>query len=206
LGEYLESRNRDDFILVELGHRLTPILPNQKPFIGSRAYIGVEADLRNPYGMFDKEMQDIKDEYRSQNVFFTKHDTGGRAVFIDEGVSKEYEGEYNAKTILPNGVADEVFVGNVFGDYHIAWHKNTQKLLRECSRIVDPNGMIVIRETITPHNVQITDEELAVEGLRIACKINEGADIWCSMEDIYSGSKLRLSNPNSFYLVLQKQN
>ncbi len=206
LSQYLNLREKDNFVMAEIGHRLTPVVPYQKPFVGDRAYIGIEANLRNPFGRFDSDMQTIKDRYADQNVFFIDHDTGGSAIYAEEGLSsRDYEGDYNATTFLPDKSVDEVFFGNVFGDYHVAWHQNTGKLIRESARIIDQNGTIIVRETITPQNVQISDEMLALEGLKQVAIITTTNTSWDQMENIFAGSEFRIFNPNAYYLFIQRE-
>lgn len=206
LSQYLDLRERDNFVMAEIGHRLTPIVPYQKPFTGNRAYIGIEANLRNPFGKFDDDMQSIKDRYTDQNVFFVDHDTGGNAIYTEgELSSRAYEGEYDTTTFLPDNSVDEVFLGNVFGDYHVAWHQNTDKLIRECARIIDQNGTIIVRETITPQNVQISDKALALQGLKQVARITTTNPSWDQIENIFAGTEFRIFNPNAYYLFIQGQ-
>lgn len=208
IDAYLTTReNRENFVIVELGHNGVPIARKQHDLTGGRAYIGIEAWIRDR--KHDHYKQHLGDA-ALKNVFFLDQYLYPKMEHAINRASHDAE-TYNEKgydptTILPNGAADELFLSNVFGDPHI--HSDSDRpplLLREAKRLLAPNGTLVIRETFTPH-FPSRPEILADAGLKIVHRQNHGDSrgIWGDLEGAYNGgNKWALVEPTSFYLFIQ---
>lgn len=201
ISSYLDGRLANPlFIMVEIGHDSLPVAYQQPvSFIGDRAYIGIEAWLRDPIGVKRERVSELRNaDKNKQNIFYLAQDLGGAAVRDYEEGPSWYEGEYNPSSLLPDEVADEILVSNVFGDPHIAFSRDSSlSLLTELGRLVSKNGIIVIRETITPQNViHLTDDVFEEAGLVLSGLVDPiNEDLWKKLELVYKG------DPSYFYPV-----
>lgn len=210
---YLDSRaNNPSFVMVEIGHAGLSVAYQQTPgFTGQRAYFGVEAWLRDEWGrQRERQEEQHKALGDGQNIFYIAQELGGVACYDEEDPRYSwYDGEYNPKTSLPDSIADEVFISNVFCDPHVAYSPDaTSKLLAEAVCLVDPNGLIVLRETITPGKVGFLTNSLVhttnlkVEG--VARPTNYG--IWDKLEEAYNAEpRKHAPSLGSYYLFLSKR-
>ncbi len=208
---YLEHRNKaQKFIIVEIGHREQPIAPLQANLTGQKAYIGIEANLRDPLNTVRPKIAQLRKKMADQNVIFVDQRLDGEAYRPErdweEGRSSTaFHGDYQPTTIMPDGGADEVFLGNVFGDPHVShYKKHTERLLDEVSRIVSRGGKIIIRETITPEHCYSLDRALRESSLKEVAYIEPGSAEWDMMEESFNGAQDSFRNHGSFYLVLEK--
>lgn len=214
VSQHMEVRNADpDFVMVEIGHDAVPVAYQQTvPFIDRRAYIGIEAWLRNPYGNKPGFVQLLHDNNngQSQNIFYINHPPHV-AVVRDEDNHSYLDGLYHeyTETILPDAVASEVFVSNVFCDPHIVYNLTfTKALLNEATRLTKIGGRIVLRETITPNSVMYLKKELFEEcGLNIIAKIESetAGDLWDQLERVYKGDPTSIPpRVGSYFYILEK--
>lgn|GEM_PF-3027672 len=214
LSEHLESRIKDpNFIMIEIGHDSLPVAYQQPfEFRGKRAYIGLEAWLRDPIGVKKECIRELRETVENgQNVFYMSYDTGGvieRDGYEEEGGYSWYRGNYDTSSILPKEVAQEVFISNVFCDPHIASSKErTTSLLSEAARVIDAGGIIVLRETITPEKVMHLNENLLKKlSLKIQKTIvPESLAEWELLETIYKAEPYPVRpETGSYYMFLSK--
>jgi hypothetical protein len=209
IGSYLPLRDRSEFVLVEIGHGSHPIAYDQAPFTGERAYIGIECWLRDFAGIRRDALEEMHSTYKKQNIFYVDLNVG-EATDYDQSESL-YEGEYEAETLLPVEAADEVFLSNVFGDPKIAsMEGHTQSLLNEVSRLISKNGVVVIRETLTPKMCLETlcADVIEAAGLKLASEIKYHRDsLFLDLEKIFNPRKnsyFNVINDKSFYIFLAK--
>ncbi len=187
LDQYLHERdNNPDFLMIEFGHGDTPVHTLQPTFTGQRAYIGVESWMRDPDGKKRQYIDQILRTREDQNVFFME----------------SYQSE-----LLPDDIADEVVLSNVFGDPKVAHDADASvEILHTVSRLLHDTGRLVVRETLTPH--------LAGRGLELAPSYGFRGPVWeCGknsrrwnmLEDRF-GSQQSLcgTNAGSFYAILSK--
>ncbi|HEY5152773.1 MAG TPA: hypothetical protein VII55_02255 [Candidatus Saccharimonadales bacterium] len=211
---------RTNFILVEIGHDELPIAYRQATFTGQRAAVEFDAWLRDPdykkrrhldelEAQYALRAQDPKDPYQKQNIAFVEQ------ILAPENDPssthrplKRYGGTYDPTTILPDGAADEVFLGNVFGDPHIAHSDGrTRSLLDEANRLMAADGVVVIRETIDPLNAVggLTDAMLERSGLQTAAHLTPQSCEWRQLEPLYDGGETEpCPGPEAFYQFLTK--
>jgi hypothetical protein len=206
VDQYIAQRNADpDFLLIELGHRVSPIAFQQPVgFNGKRAYIGIEAWLRDIYGIEQKHVASLTDTHRGdQNIFFMP-------LFVNDGNDGRFHrtsDEYDPRISLPTGVASEIFMGNVFGDPHIhGGSDRTENLLAEVARLAKLGGTVVIRETITPEYTHLAKRLLEINGLRKAYEVGPGnKETWEKLEAIFAGHHGQHDPlPSSFYMFLSR--
>jgi hypothetical protein len=204
------------FTMVEMGHDWLPVAEHQPTaFTGQRVYIGIEAWLRDPYGAKRSGLVEKTADIRaSQNVFFMAQDLGGEVCRDSDETPSWYSGEYDTQTVLPDGIADEVFMSNVFCDPHIAHYGDrTERLLTEVARLTADGGKIVLRETITPQYVRLLSSPrnplVRQLGLQVEARVapNE-EEAWGQLEEVYEADRsCAFLEPrlDSYYLLLQKQ-
>lgn len=210
---YLDWRDRNpSFRMVEFGHGLHPVAYQQPAgFTGERSYIGVEAWLRDISATAKATMLELQSRHPGQNVTFIEQSLGkhrdNRRPSLFSGIGRIiYRGPYDPTTKLPAGSADEVFFNNVFGDPHIAGSgKRSGRLLGEAARIIDENGVIVIRETITPKDSRrrLTDQLLLSAGLKTLAFCTQADQVWERLESLYTNA-WRLSKHQNYYSFLAK--
>jgi len=207
---YLAERlARPSFIMVELGHGGQPVAYQQGTFMGQRAFIGIEAWLRDAGHEERTRLQALQAAHPEQHTAYIEQ----RLADDNDPTSphrplRKYGGTYDPTTILPDGAADEVFLANVFGDPHVAdSDERTQHLLDEVSRLSAVNGVVVIRETRTPLNAigGLTAVMLGRSGLQKAGSITPADGLWKELESLYDGNKPRLETAeDDFYYFLTK--
>jgi hypothetical protein len=211
--DYLAERSaQSDFLMLEIGHSGGPAAYQQLGgFTDKRPYVGIEAWLRDPYRLTQKEIDKLATQAdREQNIFYISHNLGGKVERDFHGGEYEswYEGKYDPATLLPDECADEVFIGNVFSDPMVAYSKDrTASLLHEAARLTGKGGMVVMRETITPHRVRYVSEELVREaGLVLLGVINpDEAETWDKLEQVFSVESFQLPpKPEYFYAIYMK--
>lgn len=207
VGEYLESRSQNpNFIAVEFGHREKPIAFSEATdFTGDRAYIGIEANLRNGYGFMCLDDMVSESGLEDSNVFFIDHVVGRIKSGWDD---VEIDGDYQAETILPPDIANEVFAGNVVCDPIVAHNeKRTNSFIEELARVVAPAGRIILRETITPKEIKYLKSALAISGLSRVATITPQCKEWTQLEKVYDCDYdpfYSCISKSSFYMFLQK--
>lgn len=207
IHDYLSTRDtRDNFVLVELGHNDKPIAKNQRNLTAGRAYIGIEAWLRDrKHTHYLRHLGDsaLKNSFFIDQYLYPEMEHNADRTSHDSDIHTE---AYDPRTILPDNAADELFLSNVFGDPHIhADPERPRLLLQEAKRLLTPGGTLVIRETLTPY-FSIREEELADSGLSIVYRENHGSNKfrWAALEDIYNGgNSWAWVEPTSFYLFIQ---
>ena len=205
LDAWLEERTQQtDYVLVELGHSKYPVAARQD-FVDRRLYVGVEAwYYRSP--QVDERMTSlsVRSEKLEQNIVFIDNPTG-RTSYVGE--------TYDPETVLPAGIADEVFLGNVFGDPIIAFQTGrTDALLSEARRLMGEAGRILIRETYTPHYTAVEDHAADV-GLEAIGHVSpyDNPEAWNRLEALYAPLSCidhlagRPEHRGSFYLLLAEQ-
>jgi hypothetical protein len=225
VSSYLEERaKKDTFVMVEFGHDSLPVAYHQsRPLAGNRAYIGYEAWMRDHEGKKKSRLLERHSLYsgNSTNIHFQTLALGGMVRTVadenEESVERWFEGEYNPVTPLPDESVEEVLLGNVFGDPHISYAQSrTNALLSEATRIVDKDGVIVIRETITPHNSRTSEEDLArwprmktsleasieEQGLTVLSYTTPQDEGWQALENEFMSE--RYYNKGAYYLFLSK--
>lgn len=222
---YLQERaKKDTFVMVEFGHDSLPVAYHQsRPFTGNRAYIGYEAWMRDYEGEKKSRLLERHSQYDgdSTNIHFQTLALGGMVRTLadenEESVERWFEGEYNPATPLPDESVEEVLLGNVFGDPHISYAQSrTNALLSEATRILNNDGLIVIRETITPHNSRTSKEDLArwprmktslessieAHGLDVLGYTTPQDKEWQALENEFMSE--RYYNKGAYYLFLSK--
>ena len=198
----------NDFVVVELGHRFTPIvLNNARRFDDESWYFGVETWIRDSGQESPLALNHWRTIFADQNVEFVTHNPGGSTQKVSDGdtVSVKYRGEYDPTTILADEIADEVFLSNVFTDPMIArYQERTKALLGEAKRLMKPDGKLVLRETITPEIFRFGAGVLAREGLELEehyMRSDSGA-LWSTLEHSY-GDRERTTE-RSYYQFIGK--
>ena len=210
---YARHRTQNpNFIMVEFGHGLRPVAYRQPAgFTGQRAYVGVEAGLREAKLHARAQLGVLQAKYPDENITYIDQDLNKNGNRVERILSRlmrpiGFVGLYDPSTILPDGAADEVFLSNVFGDPQVANSKvRTQRLLDEVSRVTAEKGMVVIRETITPTVAQasLTGAALQNAGLQTAGSYTQEDQCWDHLEGVYGAGRgyYRLTN---FYQFLTK--
>jgi SAM-dependent methyltransferase len=198
--------------MVEIGHGRSPVAYQQPTgFTGQRSYVGIEAGLRDLHGDLWTDLEKLRAEHPDQNVTFIPQSVGRngemrrRSVFSLVG-RIFYLGAYNPRTDLEDGSADEVFLNNVFGDPHLALSgKRTRSLIEEASRLAADDGIIVVRESMTPHWSQwrLNDRLLASVGLARVQDYTYFDPEWRQLEGRYKNKRLP-SARRDFYRFLAK--
>lgn len=215
--EYLEQRRCLEHLkAVEFGHGVLPIAFKHPTYTGNRYYIGVETWFR---GCHPSLAENFKDKttaklngdpvLKKQNITLIHHQPGGEIIVDPGDIDRPhweswYNGPYDPRTELKDGVANEVFVSNVFNDPHTAnSRERSQLLLFELARVVSDEGVVILRETITPDRFNLTDEMIHDAGLFIAAKITpEMVDAWEALQQEFAGENWY--SKDSFYLFLKR--
>jgi hypothetical protein len=210
VAAYLDERDANTrFVMAEFGHDAQPVAYRQpQGFTGNRAYIGFEAWLRDPYGDKQKAVRSLHERYRAQNsnIYYHTLALGGmvRVVTEDGQTEKWFEGEYNPRTPLSDNSIDEVFIGNVFGDHYVKHSaERSTALLNEAARIVTGDGVVIIRETITPVDTRRHLEELFHDAhMTVLHRITPEDTQWDALQERFSYEPSY--NDGSYYLFLRK--
>ena len=213
LGAYLEQRNQShNFVMVEFGHGLRPAAFRQSvEFTDQRVYIGIEPWLRNSRSNGERRLYHLQAENSEQSISFIDQDLDKGGTRTQRRLSRVgrvlgFVGLYDPSTILPDGAADEILLSNVFGDPQVAGSKKrTKRLLDEVGRLTAEQGMVVIRETITPLNAQHSLTKIALQnaGLKAAKCYSPTDEKWESLEAVYGAGK-RYWHSDRFYQFLIK--
>jgi hypothetical protein len=211
----LQRAQNPNFILIEIGHGGKPTAEHQI-FTGKRAFIGVESwQRRHPAfdKLWSKKLSDLR-KREGENIIFIDHDTGFKSVNNYEnaafGINNGRYEEGMVETILPNSAADEVFLSNVFGDRQVASGDNTTLLLKEIFRLVDNEGKVVIRESLTPERSLISimnEEDLQRLGFKTEAKYCGDTDPveWNKLESVFKSGQSSLGiSTDCYYLILSK--
>jgi hypothetical protein len=182
-------------------------------FEGERYYIGIEAWLRDPANRVKKRIQALQAEHPNNNITFIDQALGApgesnRQERRDTGTKEVFDGPYDPTTILPDGVADQIVLGNMVGDRHIAHStRRAGLLLGEVSRLIAEDGVMVIRETESPRRAHrhLKRRSLRRVGLQtIGTRITPGdKEMWERLEARYRASK-RFDKGLSYYQFLAK--
>lgn len=203
----LQREHNPNYVMVEIGHGHYPVAKNQE-FESPRLYVGFENW---------QYRSDSKDAARQHTKQFRQAEGNAskNAVFISNDSPLYEKPEYG--TVLPEGMADEVFLGNVIGDPHVYenYGKRIAEMLSEAVRLLSDTGKIVIRETITPNYDQYDKDEVEHQldaairdlGLKKLGRISgDQSDEWLKLEQLYhTGKDARdMATPESYYLILEK--
>lgn len=207
VGSYLDQRAiKPGFVMIEIGHGGNPIVHNQPfEFTDDRAYIGIEGWLRYPEHKF-KEDPEYK-EREGKNIFFISQKLGVEVCRegYEESSHSWLEGEYDPVTILPDEAGDEIVLINVLSDRHIERTDRAEKLLREAGRLAATDGMVVVKEVITPQNSCIeVPGMIESAGLEVAKIITPDDDEWNQLELVYMSDEGITPEEGSHYLFLSK--
>ncbi len=213
-----ERQNQGSWLTVEIGPRSRPMLDNQTDFYtNNRCYIGVEANLRDISGFAEKKVTQMlaNAAIDGQNCFWIDLDSGSNICYEAESGNDSYienPDDFRCQSILPSGVADEVCVANVLSDPMINRSPNPLKqTIKEIARLLKPNGVVIRRETMTPHQKKSEIQtKLAEFGLREVCYVDLGSSPQTFRQiDLKYGQNIEKSHINpsshSFYQVLLKQ-
>ena len=210
---WLESRAAaSGYTVVELGHADAPIAANDR-FDGARVYIGIEAWINSAYAQGGAAViDDLRSSRPEENLFFLSCNTGfeeGQFLpGVADGLERSAPRSYEVATVLPDEVADEVFLGNVFGDPRVkSSPERTAALFREVLRIARPGGRIILRETVTPYRDELLGRLADQNGVRTEAKVTRQDVVdWCALEASYRPSRADGEYParNSYYWLLAK--
>jgi len=212
LPGYLERRSSSSsFSFVEIGHRATPIAPHIPDLTGERTYVGIESWLRDqsPYGGFSYLASELRLAAKGTTAAYLHNKLSGEIAYDpgDEYYEHSwYDGEYDPETPLPDGVADELFMGNVLCDPQPGWssRKDKDRLLREVTRLLAPTGVLVTRETITSREARISRNRYIEAGLLPVGYYGPYlTDEWRRLEITYQGKTLERYSSSDHYLFLE---
>lgn len=210
--DYLERRKgATSFKTVEFGHGMTPIwLRNPEAYSeGTHSYLGVEQWLRG-YDSGAKELQKKVPNGLVGTIQHVAQSAVGEVLrsYDQKGAEIWYEGDYSAKAEVEDSSIDEVVASNLLTDPMVAHHhQRVTVALAEMHRIVSEQGVVVLRETITPDNTQYLEQSIVESGLEVADRVTRARDSqsWTALEQVYNGDiSMRLPNNRSFYLLLTK--
>lgn len=203
------------YSVVEIGHGICPILFNDMNFQGERHYFGVESWLRDSEGAKRKRLvTELALFGQPPNAHFLLHDPGVEVIQDPEAMQEEksaswLSGDYNAKTSLQDSMANEVFMGNVLGDPHIAYNSNAKTALaKEAGRLLKVGGCLVVRETLTPQRVEknVISQAGASLALVHITEFESEPDDFQRLERVYGNSDdFEVAAKGSFYGFWEKQ-
>ncbi|HEY5442782.1 MAG TPA: hypothetical protein VIJ68_04550 [Candidatus Saccharimonadales bacterium] len=203
--QYLAERAvRPDFVMVQIGHSGLSVADQQAPWRGERRYFGAVAWLQD---------ENVNIQPPNPNVQFLSLNLGGEPKGDEEQAEQEaaeswYSGPYDFSVPLSDGIAHEVFFGDVIGDSRVTDStKRTPLLLAEASRLLSPGGHVVIRETISPGRAlkSLTTEVLAKAGLKSMLRLHWGDPLWSQLEESYDGQTTSwFPKKENFYQLLTK--
>lgn len=213
IQRHLRARQEDpSFSLAEFGHDIYPIAYSQGfRFVGRRFYVGFEGWLYDPEGARQRYLDERNAiQGDGQNIHFIRQELG-RYGFIDGFPADEvYEGDYDPVTCLDEASISEVVAINVLTDPLVADDPGRSLgLLSEMRRIVRPDGLVVLRETITPHYRDCIEEGVVARaGLELVARLTSaGVDPgkWQALERVYEDNLLPVTEPaeGSYYAILQ---
>lgn len=137
---------------------------------------------------------------------FITHDSG--IAIHHSGDERWQEGSYTPYVTSEADSEDEVVASNLFGDPDVADSASiTQAVLVQMSEIAHPDGLIVLRETITPERVRHVYNEtfLGKVGLRSYLTYQAiNSPLWKTLESLYDGGKAQPQSLESRYIFLKK--
>jgi hypothetical protein len=193
IAEYFKFRTeREDFVMVEIGHGAKPAaFADPDNFSGGRAYIGIEAWLRDPLNL-KRDVIDLR-PYKNRNIFFIDRST----------VKTNIDGFSDTFAILPDSSADELLLANLLGDPEVVHGSiNNANILSESRRLIGQVGKLVIRETVTPVVIGSQLELLTSAGLQTEAIVRpDNAEAWSKLEEVYgSGGFHIFEHPDSYYI------
>lgn len=173
---YLQDRaEADPFLMVEVGHGSYPVAYQQPQLTGDRRYIGAETWM--------VRRRDGLQGILAHAVTPRSVRNGTNITFVSDPINPLAE--------LEAGIADEVVISNVFGDPLFArLGLGTAQLLSEAARLINYNGVIVVRETITPNKSRVAETTVAQAGLKILEKVYDivaRQRTWKALEEVYDG-------------------
>lgn len=212
LTAHLNTRaTSSSFSFVEFGHRATPIAPHIPDLSGTRTYIGIESWLRDrsPYDGFKHVASELRLAAEGTTAAYLQNKLSGKIAYDPNDEYYEhswYDGEYDPETILPDDIADELFMGNVLCDPQPGWSTKADKdrLLREAARLLTPSGILVARETITSREARISRERYRDAGLTPVGYYGPHSSIeWRQLELAYQSKVLEHYSSSDHYLFLQ---
>lgn len=212
LNAYLDHRAvASPFSFVEIGHREYPISPYIPDLQGGRTYIGIEAWMRDrsPYRGYEDIAEKLRRDALGTTAAYIRTILSGEIRYKpdDEYLNHSwYAGEYDPECILPDSVADELFMGNVLCDPQQGWSEDTDKdrLLTEAARLLTPNGILVLRATMTSGVAQISRGRYVQAGLNpVGYYSPVMTDAWRRLEETYRGRVSRTYFSNDHYLFLE---
>lgn len=209
VSDYLDRRSETSpFVMIEFGHGPYPLVANWPNFFtGERAYIGVEACMRSGKAKGERRREDLSEYYDDINAIFLTHDLGGSENEFAVSSDEWYEGAYEAETVLCDGAGDEVVASNVFCDPYIGRNfDRTNRLLGEMSRLAG-DGIIILRETLTPSEVTYVNHIASHLGLETLTEVTPlDSFTWERLESFYGTHKGQSSSinprPDGYYLFL----
>jgi hypothetical protein len=217
VGNYMQQRAETaPFAMIELGHGRYPLVANQPNFFtGDRTYTGIEAGMRSGLAKAEERRDELGAEYKDVNATFMVHDLGGAAVYEnDDFADVHYRGGFQPQTPLPAESGDEVVASNVFGDPLVADDfGRTMGLLTEMSRLTSPQGVVILRETITPDQSSFLHESAQwytaeYAGLQVLGRVAPYTMDWEELELFYGTHKewaqSAVPPSEAFYLFLAK--
>lgn len=210
IADYLEARARmTDFTMVEIGHDMLPVAYQQEPpFTDDRFYVGLEAWTHDPQGKKRDLLARRHEQFTGlkDNITFEDVSLGGMVRYSgDDGNSERwFEGTYEFKAPLASNSAHEVFLGNVFGDPDLSEStESTTNVLAEALRIVTDDGVIVVRESLTPEHTRALNTALATYDNLSVTRIGSREIIIGALESTYAVDRTHDSE-DKYYLFIQK--
>jgi ubiquinone/menaquinone biosynthesis C-methylase UbiE len=142
IGKALEKENLKK-VFVEIGTSYSPItVRGNRVFGKDELYIGLDIDPRN-----------------IENAKKATENIGGQE-------NKNFITADASSLPLTDGSAQEIFIGNVFGDPRIPL-TTKEKFLSEAKRVLSEEGKIIILETTTPANFLELKTILNKEGFKL---------------------------------------
>ncbi len=212
LHTYYENRNPRSLSVTEFGHNIYPICLTANALTTPyERYTGIETWYRGgseAKSRLEDKLRTVdgsKTDNYNRSIRFITHDSG--ITIHREGSDRWQEGSYTPYSSSELGHEDEVIASNLFGDPDIAESiALTQTLLAQMAEITRPNGLIVLRETITPERVRPFSKaflgEIGLKGY-MTYKTTD-SPLWKRLESIYDGSKAKPLSAKSLYIFLQK--
>jgi ubiquinone/menaquinone biosynthesis C-methylase UbiE len=128
-GASQENHEKMKGLFVEIGFRRSPVIEwGNKKFEKDEKYLGLELDAEN--------VKEFSSKYKDNpNIQFKRI----------EGNQDEFHFP------LPDGIADEVHIANVFGIPGAVDSHNLQLLLEESIRILKKGGVLSVLESLAPN-------------------------------------------------------
>jgi SAM-dependent methyltransferase len=159
--EYAESRKiAPNWTVVEIGPGDNPGGINRE-FTGTSSYIGIENFSYGEYSDTTEEVfEELRRERAGENIFLMSDRAFGRQLWEPS--------EDNLRYDLPDGVANEVYISQVYDKttHPTCQHNHDEQVMtNEVARLLAPDGFVVILDY--DRNVQSIMEMLAKAGLKL---------------------------------------